>query len=270
MLHLEPHAPDVVRLHMSSWRSRLVGYSVSAYLVRGALVDCGFHAVRRELARWADEARPRGVILTHEHEDHAGNVDLLARLGIPVAAGALTLAAVRDTHRPRIGFYRRWTWESMPPLSVPVAPFEPAEAGLELLPSPGHSPDHHVVWDPERATLFSGDLFLGVKVRVAHHWEDPRTLVRSLRAAAALAPERLFDAHRGPVADPVATLARKADWLEETIGRIDALADRGASDAEIRDRVLGREGMEGYFSGGDYSKLNLVRGVLKERRRPDD
>jgi glyoxylase-like metal-dependent hydrolase (beta-lactamase superfamily II) len=264
MLRLESYAPDVQRLHLSSWRSAVVGYSVSAYLVRGVLVDCGCHAARADLARWAESARPRGVILTHAHEDHAGNVELLARRGTRVAAGAGTLDLVRSVGERPIGFYRRWTWGSMPPLATVGDAFAPEEAGLALVPLPGHSADHHVVWDAERETLFGGDLFLGVKVRIAHAAEEPRTLVRSLRAAAALAPRRLFDAHRGLVSDPVERLRAKADWLEETIGRIDDLAARGWRDTAIRDRVLGREGMVGYFSGGEYSKLNLVRGAIRD------
>ena len=37
-------------------------------------------------------------------------------------------------------------------------------------------------WDAERETVFGGDLFLGVRVRVAHPGEDPRQLARSVRA----------------------------------------------------------------------------------------
>ena len=250
---------DVLRLEMSSRRSRLVGYSVSAYLVRGVLVDSGFPALSRELARFLGERRPRGMLVTHEHEDHAGNVAVAARLGIPVGASPATVAALRRL--PPLPLYRRYTWGTAVPLIGPLDPF--ADDALALTPSPGHSHDHHVVWDAERETLFGGDLFLGVRVKIAHHAEDPRELVRSLRAAAALRPARLFDAHRGPVPTPVAALTAKADWLDETIAAIDRRIADGWTDAAIRNELLGPEEATGYFSFGEYSRINFIRAVRR-------
>jgi len=262
MLTLERHG-DVARVHLASVRSRLVGYSVSAYLVRGVLEDTGFPADAADLARLLAELRPRGAVVTHAHEDHAGNVELLARRGVPLALAAATDAAVR--HVTPIGFYRRFTWGAMSPLVSPVDPFDVAAAGLTLLPTPGHSADHHAVWDPETGTLFGGDLFLGVKVRVAHPGENPRLLARTLRRVADLRPRRLFDAHRGHVAHAEGALRAKADWLEETIGRIDRRVAEGWSDEAIRAHVLGPEEPAGYFSRGDYSRLNVVRAVRNSR-----
>ena len=80
-----PH-DDVRRLEMASAPSRAVGYTASAYLVRDVLVDTGIPATARELARFLDEraaagAPVRGALLTHAHEDHAGNAALLAERG---------------------------------------------------------------------------------------------------------------------------------------------------------------------------------------------
>jgi len=263
MLSLVPHA-DVLRLHFVSWRSRLVGYSVSAYLVRGVLVDTGAPLAGGALERFVAERRPEGAFVTHQHEDHAGNVARLVRRGVPVGAAPATLDALRAP-RP-IGFYRRYTWGTPPPLGdAAVQPF--AHDALRLVPTPGHSRDHHVVWDAERETVFGGDLFLGVRVRIAHPGEEPRRLVESLRAVAALAPRRLFDAHRGLVPDPVPLLVAKADWLEETIAAVERRVAEGWSDDAIRREVLGREGTVGYFSAGDYSKISLVRAVRRETAR---
>jgi len=244
---------------MSSAASRLVGYSASAYLVRGALVDCGFHGVRREVAALLAEIRPRGVLLTHYHEDHAGNAELVARRGIPIAASAETLRELRSP--APIRFYRRFTWRATPPLRSRPAPFE--DADLSLIAAPGHSADHHVVWDAREGTVFGGDLYLGVKVRIAHPGEDPRVLAGSLRAIAALGPARLFDAHRGFVANPVPLLLAKADWVEETIAAIERRVADGAPDATIVRELLGGESLPGWFSGGDYSRTNFVRAVRR-------
>lgn len=250
---------DVVQLRMTSGPSRLLGYSASAYFARGALVEVGFPKVWPELGAILDELRPAGVFLTHYHEDHAGNAEAVAARGIPIAAGAETLKSLREL-RP-IELYRSVTWGTPHALRSPVSPF--VHDTMRLIPSPGHSRDHHVVWDAGRATMFAGDLFLGVKVRIAHPGEDPRQLARSVRAAAALEPARLFCAHRGAVPSPVAALRAKADWLDDTIGEMDRLISAGWSDRAIRRRLLGGESLSGHLSRGDYSRGNFVRAVRR-------
>jgi glyoxylase-like metal-dependent hydrolase (beta-lactamase superfamily II) len=164
-----------------------------------------------------------------------------------------------------IALYRRWTWESMPPLRSAVTPFAPAD--LALLPAPGHSSDHHVVWDATTRTLFAGDLYLGVKVRVTHPSEDPYRIVESLRAAIALEPARMFCAHRGLVERPVEQLRAKAEWMTETVGEIERRIAAGtADDATIAREVLGRETFTGWISRGEYAHANIVAAV---RRRSD-
>ncbi|HEX5830411.1 MAG TPA: MBL fold metallo-hydrolase [Gemmatimonadaceae bacterium] len=260
MIRAESHGP-VTRLRFATRGSRLLGYSVSAWVTRDVLVDTGCPGVERELAAWLRRRPVRGAMVTHHHEDHAGNVALLAELGVPIAAAPDTLDYSR---RPAsIRLYRRFAWGAPRPLHAPVVPF--TDERLSLLAAPGHSPDHHVVWDAERGHLFGGDLFLGVKVRLAHPEEDPARLADSLRRMAALEPALLLDAHRGPVVHPAPLLRAKADWIEETAPTIAGLLARGVPEREIRRRVLGRESLEGYASRGEYSRLTLVRAVRRQR-----
>jgi glyoxylase-like metal-dependent hydrolase (beta-lactamase superfamily II) len=264
MLREERHG-DVSRLVFESWQSRSMGYGVSAYAVRGALIDTAFRDVAADLGEWLDARRPDGVIVTHYHEDHAGNAELVARRGYPMWIARETLERLRQP--VPILWYRRWCWGAQPPLASRVAPFVHAE--LDVIHTPGHSSDHHVVWDAERETMFGADLFLGVKVRVSHPWprEDVRAQVAALRRVIALRPRRFFDAHRGLVADPVAKLAAKADWLEETVGAIDALIARGWNDAAIARRLLGREDWKTYLTRFDYSRRNFAGSVRATAQR---
>ena len=249
---------DVELVRLQSWRSSAVGYSVFVFLVRDQLIDTGFPGARTTVARLIDERRPRGVIVTHQHEDHAGNAELVARRGIPIAMAPATEAALR-AGEAHVGLYRRACWGTMAPLRATIEPHAPS--GLELVPTPGHSPDHHVVWDPERETLYSGDLFLGVKVRVARPMEDPRALAQSARRAAALRPRHVFDSHRGLVPNGAQSLLAKAAWLDETIGQIDRRIAQGWSDRAITRSALGREDFVYAISRGDLSRVNFVRAV---------
>lgn len=254
---------DVSELRFSTARSRSVGYGVSAFVTRGTLIDTAFPGVRADLEAWLAVNSIAGALLTHAHEDHAGNAAALAASGLPIGLAALTRDALRSPER--IGFYRQFTWGGAAALDAPVAGFR--HPNLALHPTPGHSADHHVVWDAERGTVFGGDLFIGVKVRIAHHDEDLNAQVRALREVASWQPERFFDAHRGRIEDPVMQLRAKADWMEATIDAVARRVRDGWSDGAIRREVFGGEELAGYFSLGDYSRLNFVRSVRQSVAR---
>jgi glyoxylase-like metal-dependent hydrolase (beta-lactamase superfamily II) len=241
-----------------------MGLDVSAYVVHGVLIDTAFPDVSGELSRWLDGHPVRGAIVTHYHEDHAGNVGELAVRQVPTWIAPTTRSHLE---RPTpIGLYRRLCWGTPRPLAIAPPPFE--DESLAVIATPGHSHDHHVVWDADTGTVFGADLFLGVKVRVAHppEREDVREQIASLRRVIALAPSRYFDAHRGPIENPLTLLSSKLAWMEETTGRIDELIAQGLGDAEIARRVLGRREMIDYVSMDDYSRRNVVRSVRATKK----
>jgi glyoxylase-like metal-dependent hydrolase (beta-lactamase superfamily II) len=262
-LSVEEVESGVRRLRMRSWRGALMGYDVSAYLLGDLLIDTGFPRGGGALLDAVETLRPRGVVVTHWHEDHAGNAAALAARGVPIVMGARCEMLLRE--RPAIRFYRRVVWGRSARLTAPLVGLDPAP--LVMVETPGHSPDHLGVWDAERRILVSGDLFLGVKVRVAHEEdESPRTLVASLRRAAALEPRLLLDAHRGPIRDAAAQLRAKAEWNEEMIGQIERLGAEGMESSAIVRRLFGRESLVGFVSGLEYSRRGFVRAVLREAR----
>jgi len=252
--------PGVERIRLSRWVGRAAGYDVSAYLLDDVLVDSGFPQVRDEVLRVVQETKPRGALITHWHEDHAGNVAALADQGLPLLMHPECERLLRE--RPGIRPYRRVVWGRSPRLTSEIVPFDPAP--LQLIDTPGHSADHRVVWDPQRGIVVSGDLFLGVKVRVAHEHESPRALVASLRSIAALEPRLLLDAHRGVVSDGAAQLRAKADWTEAQIAAIERLAAAGVGVDAIVRLLFEGESLVGRLSGGEYSRAGFVRAVLHE------
>lgn len=255
---------DVTALLFTWPRSKVAGYSVHAFLVRNVLVDNGFPGVARQMRSLIASLQLRGAFVTHHHEDHAGNTEFLAKSGVPLAMDADTLALLQ---RPgKIGPYRHFMWKATPPLVSAIVPF--SDDSLSLVATPGHCENHHSVWDEHTGTLFAGDLFLGVKVRVAHSYENPRQQVLSLRAMIARNPDRVFCAHRGFVANGQSMLRAKADWIENLVARADKLIDEGWSDRHIRKELIGPLGSSHFISAGDYSPVNLVAAIRKTRPQP--
>jgi endoribonuclease LACTB2 len=250
---------DVTRLRFSTWRTLAVGYDVSCYLFRGVMVDTSFRHVGRELRAAMQELQPRGVILSHWHEDHAGNAPDLARGGVPVWMHQYTEAKLRE--RQQVKLYRHFTWGRPRALAGEYTAFDPAP--LRVIHTPGHSTDHHVVFDDDTRTLFSADLWLGVKVRIVGATENPFEIVDSLTRAIALEPRRMFDAHRGFVENAVDALSAKRAWLEETIAEIQRRLDLAEPEGVILREVLGGEERTALASQGEYSRRNLIRTVQK-------
>jgi glyoxylase-like metal-dependent hydrolase (beta-lactamase superfamily II) len=251
---------DVERIRLASWGSRIAGMDVSAYLVRGILVDSGFPLARRALNRLLEERPVVGAMLTHYHEDHAGNADLLAARGIPLVMHPTTLARLREPSPIRA--YRRIVWGTPRPLTASLSALADPPS-LRFLATPGHSADHQVIWDAERGTLFSGDLWLGVRARIMHDDEDPFQIIESLRAVRALDPGRMFDAHRGVVRDPVEAIESKIGFLEDTIAAVRSKIEAGLSDRAIVRELFGGDEPVAIASRGEYSRANFVRAVRR-------
>ena len=154
-----------------------------------------FPGVGYDMARFSTTVPVRGDHLTSR--DH-GERDSSRAAVCPF----LRAQHFRRSTARRISLYRRVVWGGPPQLVSPVTPLDASEKGLELIHLPGHSPDHNVVWDAERRILFSSDLFLGVKVRVAFPSEEPRLLARSVRKAAMLGPRVMFSTSPRVVPDP--------------------------------------------------------------------
>ncbi len=235
---------------------------VSAYLVDGLLIDAGPYHTRREIVAAARAGGARDLFITHHHEDHTGGAGALHRsLGLLPQAGALTVPYL--IRPPRIHLYRQIVWgRAEPTPAQTVTQVETDHYRFDVLATPGHSPDHTVLYESRQGWVFSGDLFIHEQAKYMRADEDLAALMQSLRRIAALDPQVLFCGHAGPITEPRAAIQRKLAYWERVRDEARALQARGEALPNIRTQVLGPEGPMTRFSRGHLSKLNLLRALV--------
>jgi glyoxylase-like metal-dependent hydrolase (beta-lactamase superfamily II) len=181
-----------------------------------ALVDSGFVAHAEDTAAWtrAQAGQIALVVNTHWHADHVGGNGLLQATGAGIAASAPDAAAVarRDPGCCQAEY-----------LAQPVSPYtvdEPLDDGQifrlgdadwQVLRTPGHTPGHLSLWQPEERLLVAGDALSDYDVGWVNLALDgpnaAATALASLHRLADLTPHVLLPAH-GPIpADPGAAFA---------------------------------------------------------------
>ncbi|MFH8985694.1 MBL fold metallo-hydrolase [Streptomyces varsoviensis] len=185
---------------------------------RPALVDSGFVGHAEETADWAEAHTHAGridlVVNTHWHSDHVGGNALLQARGAAVAAGAPEAEAVsrRDPGCCSAEY-----------LDQPVAPYTVdmalddgqvlrlGDADWEVVRTPGHTPGHLALWQPDERLLVVGDALSDYDVGWVNLALDGPgmavTALDSLRRMADLAPRVVLPSH-GPIpADPASAFA---------------------------------------------------------------
>jgi glyoxylase-like metal-dependent hydrolase (beta-lactamase superfamily II) len=264
MLKATTHGP-ITRVHLARTVLGRPLYTVEAYLVDGLLVDSGCLATASELVAWCQGRNVRQVVNTHHHEDHSGGDGALqAALGLPIAAPAGAVPILADF--PRLQLYRRIVWGQ--PGNVAVEPLgdvvETDHHRFEVIPTPGHCPDHVCFFEREQGWLFSGDLYVHERVRYLRADEDAVCSLESLRRVLALRPRLLVCSHAGLVEDAGGAVERKIAYWEGLAEQARALRREGVSLREATDRLLGPEDMMARFTAGHFTKINLIRSLLGE------
>jgi glyoxylase-like metal-dependent hydrolase (beta-lactamase superfamily II) len=255
-------------IRLETLTSRAFDQGAWVYLLDGVLVDSGFVYARAALLRALAGQQIDTVVNTHTHEDHAGNNAAVSEaFGAAILAPGSTLHLLEDPARLHMKFYEFLIWgrpkpcTSARPLGARVAT---RRGRLEVVPTPGHSPDHVAFFEPERRWLFTGDLFLGPRVRDARPFENAADLVASLRRVLELRPLRLFCTHRGPIDDATSALQAKLHFVEEVRSRAIALHRTGMSRRGIASRTVGPESTRQWLlTGGDYSRVHFVDACLR-------
>ncbi len=242
-------------------------YHAAAYWVDGLLIDSGCAYTAMELSDATSLLRLEQIVNTHSHEDHIGANGLLQqRRGASVLAHRLALPVLANPRLQPLQFYRRlfWGWPE-PSRGTSVGSWlETEHYHFEVIATPGHSPDHICLYEPEQGWLFSGDAFIGGGERAARPDYDIYAIIASLRKLAALRVSLLFPGSGTVREDPVSAIRRKIEHLEGLGAEIRRLHQQGRDVKEIKRQVLGREPFLTYLTLGHFRASYLIQSYLQE------
>lgn len=267
MTELKVLSPELTLIRIQTRLSGVLSYSTYVPLFGGVLIDSGFMRARKSLVQGLQGKPPELIVHTHSHEDHIGNSAFLKRtLGVQVMAPKASLVVIKNPAVMGYGVYRRLIWGI--PEGLQAKPLgdclETSGVRLLVIPTPGHSHDHVVFFEPERRWVFLGDLFLSVKVPCARPYENAHDLMASLKRVLELKPKLAFCYHKGVLKDPEAALKAKLAFLEGLRERILPLSERGLDAQAIARKVLGKDPwLLRAMTRGDFSGTHLVRSFLR-------
>lgn len=243
--------------------------SVICYQLGDILIDCGPANARKSFDQLVDWRRVERTFLTHYHEDHAGNAAYLVNArNIPVYGHPLTRQAL--SKRVALKPYELYMWGSLEPVDIQeiASRVETEHYHFDIIHTPGHSADHVIYWEKQQGWLFSGDMYLGSRIKYFRTDESVMETISSLKKMASLEFDALFCGHNPQMTKPVEKIKRKLAFFEAVVGQVADLINLGAGDREIVKRLVGKSEYwpAKLITLGDVSYKNLILSAIKGLR----
>ena len=238
--------------------------AVCMYVVEGLVIDTAQHHMAKAVRRLLSEKKLSRIILTHHHEDHSGNAAMISsRHAIPVMAHPL--AAEKLKRGFPIHLYQHLVWGKAP--AVAAAPLadvvETNRFKFTPVHTPGHSKDHFVFFENQRGWLFSGDLYLGERIKFFRSDEDLCDQIASLKKLMKLDFDTLFCAHNPCLKNGKQKIKNKLQFLEDLYGHARKLAEKGYSEKAVINELDPKNdrGVK-WLTMGNVSFANMVRSAM--------
>jgi glyoxylase-like metal-dependent hydrolase (beta-lactamase superfamily II) len=244
-------------------------YWTTAYLLDGVLIDSGCAHTAQELVTALNGTQLTHIINTHTHEDHIGANGPLQHLQshLKILAHPLAIPILADPRgRQPLHPYRKvfWGWPE-PSFAKPLtdeAWIETDHLRLQVLYTPGHSPDHICLYEPDHGLLFTGDLFVGGWERALREGSDIWQIIASLKRVNTYPGTVMFPGSARIRENPKQELESKIDYLEEFGDKILTLHRKGWEVNAIVHALCGKPMFIELVTLGNFTRRHLVLSYL--------
>jgi len=234
------------------------------YLIDGLLIDTGQKHLRQSIAELVSSQSVNRILLTHHHEDHSGNAGHLQQeLNIPILGHSLTRQKLH-TGFPILP-YQRLIWGSADPANVSPLPesIETEHYCLNPIHTPGHSKDHTAYWERQQGWLFSGDAYLGDRIRLFRADEQIKDEIESLKLLLSFDFDVLLCAHKPRHGNGKNHIRAKLDFLETVYENVAGLYHQGLPPHIIMKQLKIKEiHLLKWFCNGNISARNMILSVI--------
>ncbi|WP_090831783.1 MULTISPECIES: MBL fold metallo-hydrolase [unclassified Bacillus (in: firmicutes)] len=246
-----------------------VSLNVYSYLVDGVLIDTGAQSLHKYFEAFIDSADFDQVMLTHFHEDHTGCAAYVEKTKkLPIYLNDKTIDYC--SKRADYPLYRQLFWGRRKPFHAKSMPtkFFSRNATWDVIDTPGHAYDHKAFLNKESGQLFTGDLFVSERIKVALKEESIPTIIDSLERVLTYDFQDVFCSHAGLLKDGREALRRKRDNLLSIQQEVLTLQKQGNSAEVIRNKLFQKKYPITKFSGGEWDSLHIVTSIMNENSQP--
>ena len=235
------------------------------YRIGDTVIDAGPSNQWRHVKSFLKKSPVRQLLLTHHHEDHSGNAQRIADQ-FKIMPKAPRLSQQKLANGYPTPMVQKIIWGNPKKTkSQPLAETEYLSDGSVIQPvhTPGHAKDLTCYLLPKQSYFFSGDLFIARNLKLLRSDEDLPLLINSLRKAVALDFETMFCPHGGIFTNGKEMLSTKLNNILALCEQAQTLSKEGFEIDQITLKLLGPEGAVGKLSGGNFSKLNMIKECLR-------
>ncbi len=244
-------------------------YTMASYYIDGLLIDTGPVHVADEIEAAFADFPVELIVNTHHHEDHIGNnMVFQQKRGVQNIFAhplAVPLIETPGLWTGRLRSYQHFAWGDPPPsIVLPLeAVIKTKRYAFQIIHTPGHSPDHICLLEPQQGWLFAGDVFVREKVPTLRSDENVTDMLASLHKLLQYEFSTLYCSSGTVVSNAKAALERKIAYWEELGEKVIKLYEEGIEPEEIRERLLGKETVLYEPTEGDFGKINLINSFIQ-------
>lgn len=240
-----------------------VKLNVHCFFVDGVLIDTGAASLEKEFQPFFKQLVIDQVVITHFHEDHTGCAAFLQQeLNLPIYMKDTMLDYCKK--KADYPLYRKVFWGKRHPFQAEKIgkTFSSRNATWDVIETPGHAIDHLVFLNRETGQLFTGDLYVQEKTKVALREESIPTIIDSLRKVLTYEFEDVFCCHAGYLENGRTAIQRKLDYLLTLQGTVIKLYDDGLPPSQISNTLFPKKYPITFLSAREWDSMHIINSII--------